>query len=924
MIRLTAACAALSLASIGAAQGAALTERVAEPAPATVTSPLPADKEKDAEDADTRLGDFGACLAAEGRGQLILLLDQSSSLATTDPDAERTTASTYLINQLAGYATKAEATIDVQVAGFADEFRGQGWHVLAGDRDALLAEVTEVSENLLPMDTDYVNALQGARRELAERRGDLPTGCQAVAWFTDGEHILDIRSSEELVNEYGAVKAYAPDGDLTTAEGAKAVTEAGKKELCREGGSVDQLRDAGVTILGFGLSSASVDLDFFTSAVTGDGCGSITEPPGSIFRTDDPADLLLAFDTLASPKQPPTQVEVPTCTTSLCPEGVFQFTLDDAISQVHVLATSDTPGAMPVLKAPSGTEVKPADVPAMELADVGGKAVEFTLSKKATEEWSGPWQLAMAAPDPDQGSVSNLSVRLESTIETLWPDELEGVARAGEPLEQVALSLVDSATGATIDPTSLAGQLQVNATLTDAAGQSFPIITDGTAADIATPVDVDLTEATPGEASVLITTMVTTADAKRADGTEVPGTTLKPRSTRNSFTLSPAADFPVVGEAVFEVMDGVTEGSGHVRVTGPGCAWLAGTNLVTKPAEATNVEITSPHNSAESCLSVADGEEAELPIAITVNETGNGALGGELTITGAPADEITRTIDVPVRFNAEMLRPLDAKKAAAGAIVGILFGLLIPLLILYGAKYVTARIPAGRYGWYTRTARLGEHASFPVPDNADIAFVTGGGKTITFGEVTLKAKMSLSPLGSTRVEVTSPDAPSVGSGMVKHRGGRAVLPHNIAGQWLFIKRGAEATALIILDGDRSITAFNSWPTTASKAEEDFAQAEGHFATIAAKAKDGKGSSSADTAGGEAFSAGSFESSASAGSGPVGSGSAAPADSSAAGSEWNLEDSADPWGFDSSGDDPWGSSDSWGSDTDWTTDNDGKA
>src|ERR1700744_4454496 len=65
---------------------------------------------------------FGACLASQKAGDLLLLFDESSSLQQTDPQAARVQAARYLLSTLGKYADRANAKLDVAVAGFSDVY----------------------------------------------------------------------------------------------------------------------------------------------------------------------------------------------------------------------------------------------------------------------------------------------------------------------------------------------------------------------------------------------------------------------------------------------------------------------------------------------------------------------------------------------------------------------------------------------------------------------------------------------------------------------------------------------------------------------------------------------------------------------------------------------------------------------------------
>ena len=66
---------------------------------------------------------FASCLQGQKSGDLLLLIDDSSSLQGTDPQAARVKAATYMLTQLGGLTEWAKVELDVAVAGFSDDFR---------------------------------------------------------------------------------------------------------------------------------------------------------------------------------------------------------------------------------------------------------------------------------------------------------------------------------------------------------------------------------------------------------------------------------------------------------------------------------------------------------------------------------------------------------------------------------------------------------------------------------------------------------------------------------------------------------------------------------------------------------------------------------------------------------------------------------
>jgi hypothetical protein len=88
-------------------------------APARPAAPIPRAFADDADGANR----YGGCLAAQKSGDLLLLLDESSSLQSTDAKAA-----------LGRYADRVGADLDVAIAGFADTYMlHQNWTKLSSD-----------------------------------------------------------------------------------------------------------------------------------------------------------------------------------------------------------------------------------------------------------------------------------------------------------------------------------------------------------------------------------------------------------------------------------------------------------------------------------------------------------------------------------------------------------------------------------------------------------------------------------------------------------------------------------------------------------------------------------------------------------------------------------------------------------------------
>ena len=139
---------------------------------------------------NTGVDRYGGCLAAQKSGDLLILVDASSSLQQTDPTAARVQAAQYLVRTLGRYADRIGAKLDVAIAGFAENYYPEhDWSPLTGaTADSVADAMSPVASKNTGIDTDYWLALDGARQALAARGAGVGGGdrCQAIAWFSDG------------------------------------------------------------------------------------------------------------------------------------------------------------------------------------------------------------------------------------------------------------------------------------------------------------------------------------------------------------------------------------------------------------------------------------------------------------------------------------------------------------------------------------------------------------------------------------------------------------------------------------------------------------------------------------------------------------------------------------------------------------------
>lgn len=697
-------------------------------AASTSDDPRPAAPTPTAGRTTSAVDDFGACLAAQDEGDLVLLVDESGSLRRSDPDGARVTAASYLLSRLATSSARSGYSLDVAVAGFSADFAAvQDWTRLdAGNLSAILAALERFRNRSTGIDTDYWTALEGSRRALASRGAEAGRErCQAVVWFSDGRLEIEPRLTQAQRQAYPGPKPYAEDLDLTTAAGAAAATQAAEESLCRDGGLADQLRSSGIALFGVGLAGEGSRADFalmrsIAAGTDGSGtaCGALVDPPpGEFYPASDIDGLLLAFDRITTPDQPPIVGEEGVCQGEVCPEGAHRFVLDASIRSVHVLATADASGLDVVLVTPAGEQVAlaPRTVGAQQAAATDAVDVEYTWQSARSVEadlaegddprsWTGVWSLVFVdrtGSTPD--AVSRTNIHIDGDIFPAWLNQAEWappdgrVLHTGEVVAGVELGLVDGEEDV-IDPASLLGTIAYTATVLPRGGAQSVVLDGASAPELAAPVGLDLRDVAPGAATLRLDLQVTTASATDSDGRQVPGTTLSPQRVDVPLTLAPPVDFPTVASRLdFGTVEGAVDVSAPLTVTGPGCVWLGDGDtlaLAGYPQEAGSISVTSATaTSAQTCLAVADGERAELPLDLVTEAPANGAVNGTLAVTIAPLDEPERATTVDVEVAADLRKPLNTRNALLALVAALLLGPGIPLALAYLVKYATAKIP---------------------------------------------------------------------------------------------------------------------------------------------------------------------------------------------------------------------------------------
>lgn len=660
------------------------------------------------------LQDFGACLAGTGRAEVLLLVDQSGSLRRTDPDDARVTAAQVLLSRLTATSQQLGARVDVAVRGFDSTVSDvTGWTTLdAASLPGLDGDVAGFAERDRGFETDYWTALTTARQQLADQRAASGVRCQSLVLFTDGQYELSARTTDAELQQYGETKPVPGAETVPIIDDAAAaqVAQAGSADICRGGGVADLLRSDGVFLIGLGLTSDGVDLGFLSSIVENapSACGAA--PADGLFLAATAVDdLVLAFDAIGDPGNPPQPVdEAGVCAQVVCAEGAHRFALDTSIRSIHLTGVVSAPGIQVFVQAPG---LDPVGIP-LEAGTAGTTtAGSLTIEEQVFSDrvlaidvdypgdpanWSGDWTVTFvdtSGQNPDAVSKTQLTIQadLAATVrsgsEPRWqvgegadvpvPFDLVradgSVTTAGDPAPTLALTVTLAPEGEPDDAVVLASDLTLDQ------------ITSGT------PLPVP-DGFSPGPADLTTSLAVTT----------VGGQVLTPQVRTSTVVVEPPLGFPTLTSTVvsFGVLEGTTPGTADLEVAGPGCVWVTGGGLRANPVDVTGVSVTAPGaSSAEDCLQVAEGETAQVPVSLASQQTGSGALAGDLVVHLGPdgldaAERADRAVTVDLPWTAELERPSNTSVLWITLVVALVAGLGLPIGLMLLFRAYAARFPA--------------------------------------------------------------------------------------------------------------------------------------------------------------------------------------------------------------------------------------
>jgi hypothetical protein len=664
---------------------------------------------------------FGACLASAKIGDIVVLVDESGSLQQTDPKNSRVIAARYLLERFADVADRRGYDIEVLPATFSAQFaplQGPGWTKATRTQlPTLNREIDELATRNVGLDTDYWTALTGARRALAERRAVREaanaTTCQALIMVTDGDlSIQPRRSSTER-------KPYAPDSPLDTAAGVAQAMERARTSLCRVGGLADQVRDQGVVTLAVGLEQrpGAQNFTLIESVATGGARGKApcgrppATPVGDFYRAAGLGALIDIFDRIGETQTPLVQ-GTGVCFRTTGNQCLHSFVLDASVRTVHILAHSlesptlalhlQPPGrAAPVVVAYSaggGTATVSAGSVSIKQRWLGLGQATLDVDRPSNGTWSGLWRLWFVETQsrPPAGVTARSQIQISSDLQPalLMREGLK--LRSGEVAKGLQLGISRASDGSVVSPSELLGTATLDVSFTGPDGRAVPIVTGADATMPLPPVDLDLTSVSAGSGTLAMRLAVTTQSLPEVGGRPaVPGTELGPANVTIPLTIAPPVNYPHVRatRVDFGSGEGVTTLKAGLDVAGPGCLWVGAAEVRTLPDSVASVTVAADSAaSAATCLKVTEGQQAMLPLTMTLSGSGNGVASGMLTVSMQPRDG-GATVTKQVTFTGEVFRPVNVERRLMVFLLTLLVGLGLPLAVAQLARWFGAKIP---------------------------------------------------------------------------------------------------------------------------------------------------------------------------------------------------------------------------------------
>ena len=602
--------------------------------------------------AEQTFSQLAGCVAGAEQTNILLVVDESQSLQSSDPDSKRSDALRIALSGIADLQRAApDKKIMVAASSFSTDYTPRiGWQQaddgsIAALKDFATRDVPQLDTG---QGTDYRKALQGARTQLQEA-GE---GCQVLLWFTDGG--LDV-------------------GRSTDAEKARAYDE-----ICAVSGISDSLRADRIFVIAVALFNPDLNAitdtdrqrlqDIAEGSATGlADCGSSPVPEsyarGAYLPASDANRLAEVFGGAISRIGGYTLNGRVLCPSPQCPDGILEVAVDAGIKRLRISAYTASGDPRLALTPPGGSQVQVAE----DVATIGSAPTDVAGSGAAT-------QIDLDVSDPaNVGSWTLQVTGGEAWIETWYSPEAAFVLN--DPEQTVS---AEQATDVAITLQHRDGSL---VDLDDYRTGTL------TASVAGTPVSVDETDSStwtievpPVSGAVLPRTRV--LDVSMALTTTPSDIELTPIEQQFSLPVTTSAAYPQVLSEELRFPD--------VSQAGTVTTGLQVQGAQTGPSEVciTSTSFSGPSgpldlSATDKCVKLEANETSTIEFAVAPDEVVDGQVAGTVDVELRSARSGDEPLTVQVPANMGMSRPVDTVKFTLLGILFVLLAISLPLLIVY-------------------------------------------------------------------------------------------------------------------------------------------------------------------------------------------------------------------------------------------------
>lgn len=682
---------------------------------------------------------LAGCAQTGGTLSALFVLDRSGSLTGSDPEGIRYKALQVALEQLARMRSTGDSQLAVEAAVAAFDysyFRVRDvvrWTRLDADafdgdaeeqQDTVVEMVQMARANTAPAGgTNFEAAMAGVLSDMSDREG--PGNCRVVFWFTDGKF-----------------------------ESAADSVDAARARMCEPGGALDQIRQAGIALIGIQLHEDSSDLWPMAEGADPDGrtCGTVPIPsdwaPGIYLHAEDTAALKRIFGSLTDIIQGCTAADPDS---KLIEPGIRRFR-----------AIIDTPARISALRldAPDGTVISAA---AEGTAQAGGYEVSvqsddhYVAFEVALPPGRGYGNWSFSTDPATTADDTSLCVLHDLHFELVDPDQ-QIVAGAAE-------------------------RVVVRAVASDGVATDLSVFADVAVGASAVGPDGNIRQASAQvQGGDLVVTLESLPTDPRVDLslsmnlTTQSGLALTPVSGSIPLQLLMSKEFPVIRPA--DVLD-----LGTAVKTKPASAEL---NLMGSPEGPTRVcfgdftSVSVPQEAAgtvptvsDACVELQPSQSRNVTVSVEPTAAAEGAGSALLPITlngaaasGQPSQDAEFELPVVWRFSD----PLNAPVAVAVFLVVAAVSVTLPLLAMGLANLGSARfdikgLEAGEVpvtisndGIVRRVADVatGPGQVLDIYQDRDPTISVSNSRRFTIYGVEFKARGTLNPFGAPSFTAKAP------------------------------------------------------------------------------------------------------------------------------------------------------------------------